>query len=84
MDERDDFDLKEIGRRAGEKAEKEWIQQVLFGTGWNRKRTARLLQISYKTLLSKIIKYRLNSISPIFMSKFPDTHASLNNERKEI
>ncbi len=71
------FDLKEISRRAAEKAEKEWIQQALLETRWNRKKAARLLQVSYKTLLFKITKYRLHSISPIFMSKFPGINASL-------
>ena len=83
MDEMDDFDLKEIVGKAGEKAEKERIQQVLLETRWNRKKAARLLQVSYKTLLFKITKYRLHSISPIFMSKFPGTNASLY-ERTEI
>jgi DNA-binding NtrC family response regulator len=83
MDERDDFDLKEISRRVGEKAEKEWIQQVLLETCWNRKRAARLLQISYETLLFKITKYRLNSTGPVFMSKLSGTNAILYG-RKEI
>jgi len=83
MDEIDAFDLKEIVRKAGEKAEKERIQQVLLETWWNRQRAARLLQVSYRTLLFKIAKYRLNSTSPIFMSKFSGTHAILYG-RKEI
>ena len=83
MDEMDTFDLKEIGRRAGERAEREWIQQVLLETCWNRTRAARLLQVSYKTLLFKITKYRLNSLGPMFMSKFSGTHAILYG-RKEI
>ena len=83
MDEMDDFDLKEIVGKAGEKAEKERIQQVLLETRWDHKRTARLLQVSYKTLLFKITKYRLNSIGPTFMSKFSGTHAILYG-RKEI
>jgi DNA-binding NtrC family response regulator len=69
MDEMDTFDVKAIGRSAGEKAEKEWIQQVLVETRWNRKKAARLLQVSYKTLLFKITKYRLNSVSPIYKGR---------------
>ena len=62
MAEIETFDLKEIGRRAGEKAEKEWIEQALLETSWTRTRAARLLQVSYKTLLFKITKYRLQSV----------------------
>jgi len=82
MDEMGAFDLKGIARRAGEKAEKEWIQQVLLETCWNRKRAARLLQVSYETLSLKITKYRLNLTYPIFMSKFTGTDAILYG-RKE-
>ncbi|MCP3985441.1 MAG: sigma-54-dependent Fis family transcriptional regulator [bacterium] len=46
--------LKEVGRRASQEAEREAIEQVLFHTGWNRKQAARLLGVSYKTLLLKI------------------------------
>jgi DNA-binding NtrC family response regulator len=83
MNERDDFDLKEIGRRAAESAEKEWILKVLVETCWNRKRTARLLQVSYKTLLSKIVRYRLNSVTPIIVSRHLNSNAYLYG-RKEI
>jgi len=46
--------LKEIGRRAALEAERETIQRVLFQTNWNRKKAAKILNISYKTLLQKI------------------------------
>ena len=83
MGERDDFDLKEIGRRAAEKAEKVWIERTLLETCWNRKKAARLLGVSYRTLLVKIARYRLNSVSPIFMSTTWGAQASLYG-RKEI
>jgi DNA-binding NtrC family response regulator len=83
MDEIDTFDLKKIGKRAGEKAEKERIEEVLLETCWNRKRAARLLQVSYKTLLFKITKYQLNSVSPVFMSKYFGENVSPYG-RKEI
>lgn len=54
--------LKEVGKRAGEKAEKELIQKTLFETQWNRKEAAKLLHISYKALLYKIEKYQLNRL----------------------
>jgi DNA-binding NtrC family response regulator len=55
------FNLKEIGRKAAEAAEKEHIRNTLSYTNWNRKAAARLLQVSYKALLYKIEKYQLNT-----------------------
>jgi two-component system response regulator AtoC len=46
--------LREVGRRAAQEAERETIGQVLQTTSWNRKQAARILGISYKTLLQKI------------------------------
>jgi DNA-binding NtrC family response regulator len=54
------FDLKEIGRKAAETAEREHIRNTLSYTNWNRKAAAKLLQVSYKALLYKIEKYQLN------------------------
>ena len=49
-----DLPLREVGRRASLEAEREAIERVLYQTGWNRKQAARLLKVSYKTLLQKI------------------------------
>jgi two-component system response regulator AtoC len=46
--------LREVGRRAAQVAERETIDRVLNHTNWNRKQAARLLGVSYKTLLQKI------------------------------
>ncbi len=46
--------LREVGRLVSEEVEREAIKQVLHHTDWNRKRAAKLLGISYKTLLHKI------------------------------
>jgi len=46
--------LKEIAREASLVAEREAIAKVLEQTRWNRKKTARILDVSYKTLLTKI------------------------------
>ena len=46
--------LREVGRRAALEAERETIERVLHQTNWNRKQAARLLHVSYKTLLQKI------------------------------
>ena len=46
--------LREVGRRVAQEAERETIDRVLHHTNWNRKQAARLLGVSYKTLLQKI------------------------------
>ncbi len=46
--------LKVAARAASRRAERELILQALERTHWNRKRAARELQISYKSLLYKI------------------------------
>jgi transcriptional regulator with PAS, ATPase and Fis domain len=51
--------LKEVKRKAILKAEGDLIREVLQETGWNRKLTADILQISYKALLYKIKKLNL-------------------------
>jgi DNA-binding NtrC family response regulator len=52
--------LKEIHRGAMTKAEADVILRTLEKMNWNRKRAARLLNISYKALLYKIKEYGLN------------------------
>ncbi len=56
------FNLKDLGKRAAEDAEKEIIQSTLLETHWNRKRAAQLLRVSYKALLYKIQKYHLDDL----------------------
>jgi two-component system response regulator AtoC len=51
--------LKEVSRRAAMQAEREAILKVLGQTNWNRKRAAKLLNISYKAILYKIKQYDL-------------------------
>lgn len=46
--------LKMASRAASQQAERELIQKALDQTHWNRKRAAQFLEISYKSLLSKI------------------------------
>lgn len=66
-----ELNLKEIGREASHKAEREAIQRALLRTRWNRKEAARLLQVSYKALLCKIKEYGIdklnrNTAAPLF------------------
>ncbi|OEU45278.1 MAG: hypothetical protein BBJ60_02210 [Desulfobacterales bacterium S7086C20] len=51
------YPLKEAGKKAAQKAEKNTLEQVLSYTNWNRKRAAALLETSYRTLLNKIKEY---------------------------
>jgi transcriptional regulator with PAS, ATPase and Fis domain len=46
--------LKEVARRAAREAEYEVLKQVLEQVRWNRGEAAKLLKVSYKTLLNKI------------------------------
>jgi two-component system response regulator AtoC len=46
--------LKEVARRASLEAERAAIDRILHHTQWNRKAAARVLGVSYKTLLQKI------------------------------
>ena len=46
--------LKEIRRKIFDYVERELIEVVLERTNWNRRRTAEILQISYKALLYKM------------------------------
>jgi DNA-binding NtrC family response regulator len=51
--------LSDVGRRAMSLAERLKIQQVLREADNNKGRAAELLQITYKTLLSKVKEHRL-------------------------
>ncbi len=49
-----DMSLKDIGKRAAMLAEREAILSMLHRTGWNKRKAATKLRISYKALLYKI------------------------------
>ncbi len=50
----EDEPLKEVARRAARLAEREAILRALKRTGWNKRKAAKRLQVSYKALLYKI------------------------------
>ncbi|MGH9365879.1 MAG: sigma 54-interacting transcriptional regulator, partial [Thermoanaerobaculia bacterium] len=52
--------LKDISRRAALAAEREAISRVLEQTHWNRVKAAKLLRISYRSLLYKIKQVGIN------------------------
>jgi transcriptional regulator with PAS, ATPase and Fis domain len=58
-------DLRQVGKKAAETAEKKIIRNTLHETRWNRKDAARLLGVSYKTLLNKIQKYQLDKVQEL-------------------
>src|SRR5262245_9181748 len=58
------LDLKAIARRAARDAERMAIADVLQRTHWNRAKAARILKISYKALLYKIVDCGLASPRP--------------------
>jgi len=60
MNSVDPADLRKVGKKAAETAEKRIIENTLHETRWNRKNAAKLLGVSYKTLLNKIQKYQLD------------------------
>ena len=51
--------LLETARMVEEEIEKKIIGQVLHRNGWNRKKTAQMLRISYRSLLTKIKKLEI-------------------------
>jgi len=68
--------LKEIARQAAREAERVAIKEVLDRVHWNRAKAARLLQISYKALLYKIVQCGLvtpeeKSMAPAPVEKEP-------------
>ncbi len=54
------FSLKEIKKASLNLIDKEVISYVLEKTGWNRTKASKILDISYKTLLTKIQDLNLN------------------------
>jgi two-component system, NtrC family, response regulator AtoC len=54
-----DGGLREVGRRGAREAERKALLEVLDYVSWNRTEAARILKVSYKTLLTKISQYGL-------------------------
>lgn len=55
----EDISLKKIKKLASDRVEKEVITFVLEKVGWNRSRAAKILKISYKTLLYKMTEFHV-------------------------
>jgi two-component system response regulator AtoC len=67
--------LKDIARQAARDAERVAIKEVLDRVHWNRAKAARLLQISYKALLYKIVQCGLVT---------PEERAEKGKELREV
>ncbi len=59
-----EFSLRKACRRYACEAERAAIVSTLRETGWNRKRAARILRVSYKTLLNRIREFGLEPENP--------------------
>jgi DNA-binding NtrC family response regulator len=69
--------LRSLVQSVKSEAEKNAIAAALERTGWNRKAAARLLNVSYRTVLYKIDQYRISaSDSPMF----PRANGSRNGQ----
>ena len=53
------FSLKKVTKKAVDQVEKEVISAVLDKTGWNRLNASKVLKISYRSLLYKIDKLKI-------------------------
>src|SRR2546422_1033784 len=56
--------LRDIARRGAQEAERKALAEVLERVQWNRAEAARILKVSYKTLLNKISECQLKPRRP--------------------
>ena len=68
--------LKSLIKDVKCEAERSAIGMALQKTSWNRKAAARLLQVSYRSLLYKIDEYHISASEPILSPLFPKKLAS--------
>src|SRR5262249_15032164 len=63
--------LKEIARYAAHQAERTALVDALERAQWNRAEAARILKVSYKTLLNKIAEGRLKPPAEVTQGRLP-------------
>jgi two-component system, NtrC family, response regulator AtoC len=73
--------LKSLVQVVKGEAERTAIGAALMRTGWNRKAAARLLKVSYRTLLYKIEQHQMRAPQP-YLSPLPAGEFSLYGEVK--
>jgi two-component system response regulator AtoC len=64
-------------------AEQNAIGAALKKTGWNRKAAARLLRVSYRTLLYKIDQYQMRAPEPFLSSLAVDEFSGCGNDAED-
>jgi two-component system, NtrC family, response regulator AtoC len=67
--------LKSLLQSVKSEAERNAIEIALQKTGWNRKAAARLLQVSYRTLLYKIDEYQMSASESFLSPNLGSKHA---------
>jgi DNA-binding NtrC family response regulator len=72
--------LKSLVQSVKHEAERSAIATALEKTGWNRKAAARLLGVSYRTLLYKIEQYHMSS-AETHPAAFPGNGTKGNGKR---
>ncbi|MFZ0759749.1 MAG: sigma-54 dependent transcriptional regulator, partial [Candidatus Sulfotelmatobacter sp.] len=73
--------LKSLIQSVRWEAERSAIGAALDKTGWNRKAAARLLGVSYRTMLYKIDQYHMSAAEP-YLSPFPGTRSAGTDQTK--
>jgi len=76
LNDSDATSLRSLIKNVRGEAEKNAIAAALQKTGWNRKAAARMIKVSYRSLLYKIDEYHLR---PSNTQKPPEEHASPGN-----
>ena len=74
--------LKSLIQNVKSETERNAIGAALEKTGWNRKAAARLLKVSYRTLLYKIERYRMTA-TPAYLAPMTETRLiNLETEKR--
>jgi len=71
--------LREIARLAAREAERKALANVLESVRWNRAEAARILKVSYKTLLSRIAELNLAPKQPPAPPREPEEPPTLQD-----
>jgi DNA-binding NtrC family response regulator len=74
--------LKSLIHGIKSEAERNAIGSALKKTGWNRKAAARLLRVSYRTLLYKIDQYHMRASDPLLSTPPVEEFSVYGNEAK--
>ena len=73
--------LKSMIQSVRWETERNAIAAALQKTGWNRKAAARLLGVSYRSILYKIEQYQMSAPEP-FISSLSEARATISSEAK--